>query len=190
MLYSPSGMDWVKKGRAQLQDVIGLENFRKLEFLQKRGLIEVVIERERSDAEVDQAWELNGRRRSKEHYRIEERVAGSLANAHWTYYDYRQELVKGVLDHLVKLRDKDPQVLSTSTIQRTVRPISGWQGKVQMAQSMTEQCREFFSDRNLEMLSLWLRDAPSKRKLYEFKERGVREQVAKPCSRRALLSPP
>lgn len=179
MLYAADGMDWVKKGRAALQDVVGQESFRKLEFLQRRGLIEVIVERERSDAEVDQLWEMNGRRRSKEQYCIEQRVAGSLANAHWTYYDYRQELVKGVLDHLVKLRDKDPQVLSTSTIQRSVRPLSGWQAKVTEAQSMAEQCREFFSDRNLEMLALWVKDAASKRRLQEFMQRGARDRLLK-----------
>lgn len=179
MLRSADGMDWVKKGRAALQDVIGPENFRKLEFLQRRGLIEVRVERERSDTEVDQLWEMNGRRRSKEHYRIEEQTAGSLANAHWTYYDYRQELVKGVLDHLVKLRDKDPQVLSTTTLQRSVRPLSGWEQKMQEAQAMAEQCREFFADRNLEMLSLWVKDAGSKRRLQEFMQRGARDRLLK-----------
>lgn len=179
MLYAADGMHWVKKGRAALQDGIGQENFRKLEFLQRRGLIEVVVERERSDAEVDQFWEMNGRRRSKEQYRIEQRTAGSLANAHWTYYDYRQELVKGVLDHLIKLRGKDPQVLGTTTLQRHVRPLSGWEQKVQDTQRMTQQCKEFFSDRNLEMLSLWVKDASSKRKLQEFIQRGARDRLLK-----------
>jgi hypothetical protein len=179
MLYAADGMDWVKKGRAALESAIGRESFRRLEFLQRRGLIEVVVERERSDAEVDQIWEMNGRRRSKEQFRIEQRTAGSLANAHWTYYDYRQELVKGVLDHLVKLRDKDPQILATTTLQRAVRPLSGWEKKVQEAQSMAEQCKEFISDRNLEMLSLWAKDAASKRRLQEFRERGARDRLLK-----------
>lgn len=179
MLHAADGMDWVKKARAALQDVIGQESFRKLDFLQRRGLIEVVVERERSDAEVDQLWEMNGRRRSKEQYRIEQRIAGSLANAHWTHYDYRQELVKGVLDHLVKLHDKDPQVLGTTTLQRYVRPLSSWQQKVQEAQGMTEQCKEFFSDRNLEMLSIWIKDFGSKRKLQDFVQRGARDRLLK-----------
>jgi hypothetical protein len=177
MLYAADGMDWVKKGRAALEGAIGQESFRKLEFLQRRGLIEVVVERERSDAEVDQVWELNRRRGSKEQFRIEQRTVGSLANAQWTYYDYRQELVKGVLDHLVKLRDKDPLVLSTGALQRHVRPLSGWEKKVQEAQSMADQCKEFMSDRNLEMLSLWVKDSGSKRRLQEFRERGARDRL-------------
>jgi hypothetical protein len=179
MLSAADGMDWVKKGRAALQDAIGQENFRRLEFMQRRGLIEVVIERERTDAEVDQIWEMNGRRRSKEQYRIEQRVTGSLANAHWTYYNYQQELVKGVLDHIVKLRGQDPQMLSTSSIQRAVRPLSAWRANVEEGQRMTKQCREFFSDANLEMLSLWLKDAGSKRRLQDFIQRGIRDRLLK-----------
>lgn len=179
MLHAADGMEWVKKGRAALESAIGQESFRRLQFLQRRGLVEVVVERERSDAEVDQIWELNRRRGPKAQFRIEQRTAGSLANAYWTYYDYRQELVKGVLDHLVKLRDKDPQVLSTATIQRHVRPLSGWEQKVKDAQSMAEQCKEFMSDRNLEMLSLWVKDAGGKRRLQEFRERGARDRLLK-----------
>lgn len=179
MLHSADGMDWVRKCRAALHDLVGQESFRRLEFLQRRGLIEVVVERERSDAEVDQLWEMNGRRRSKEQYRIEQRVAGSLANAQWTFFDYRQELVKGVLDHLVKLRDKDPQVLSTSSVKRLIRPLSGWEAQVRVAHSMTESCREFFADRNLELLSLWVKDAGSKRRLQEFVQRGSRDRLLK-----------
>jgi hypothetical protein len=179
MLHAADGMDWVKKGRAALQDVIGQESFRKLEFHQRRGLIEVRVERERTDAEVDQVWELNRRRGSKEQFRMEERTVGSLAKAQWTYYDYRHELVKGVLDHLVRLRDKDPQVLSTTTIQRHVRPLSGWEQKVQQAQAMSEECKDFMSNRNLEMLSLWVKDTASKRKLQEFIQRGARDRLLK-----------
>jgi len=179
MLHAADGMDWVRKVRAALEGAIGQESFRRLEFLQRRGLVEVVVERERSDAEVAQAWELNRRRGSKEQFRIEQRMVGSLANAHWTYYNYRQELVKGVLDHLVKLRDKDPHVLSTGALQRHVRPLSGWEKKVHEAQAMAEQCKEFLSDRNLEMLSLWVKDSASKRRLQEFRERGARDRLLK-----------
>lgn len=69
--------------------------------------------------------------------------------------------------------------MSTTTLQRHVRPLSGWEQKVKEALAVSEQCKEFFADRNLEMLSLWVKDASSKRKLQDFVQRGSRDRLLK-----------
>lgn len=172
LMLGDGGELWVRKARAALEDFLGGEQYRALGFHQRRGPVEVRVQRERSNAEVDQLWYLSGERGSKAALRVEEKVVGYLSSAAWTYYDFRGVLVRGLLDQVKGLRAADPTLLSNTSLRRLVKPFDGWDRKIDEAERMVADTRAFFGRENLELLATWIREPGRRRRLTEWIERG------------------